>query len=489
MCPILYLLFIDRYATNSFYGDDWSVVPTIQDALGRHVSLGPLWAQYNESRLVLGNIIDIVFGHLDQFDLRSVILFSAALYIASYALVLALFRRYLGSRLTPIPVLIIGTIWFSLADVQNALWAFQVSWYLTVFFLVAMLSALNLPTGRRWLWLVVALAAACAASLSTIQGFLCWPLGVLCILWTRSSWRRASGEALAWCSTAFVLLLVYFRGYDFNNNGCLPPSACSPSATLHHPVNGLSFLLALPGNVIPDGINFGGVIEPVHDVARLELVGGVLLCVAVFILVQSWRLRASRERFPLPALLIVFALLFDVTITLGRGLTGATGAASSNRYVMANLILLSGIFLYAWAHVPPWVQAAHATGHATGRRQLSRLAVVAAAVFLVVQVGTATDFGFRNGRAVSDALTYQARFLVNADRVPKRERLCEIEVQFVFQPGSSPSRIGSAVQGHLGEFRPSSRRFYREQGLPPPLPRCAQAGRTSPVPAKVSSSP
>ncbi len=103
IAPILYLVFIDHDATNSFYGDDWSVAPMIRGALNNHLQLSQVWVQYNESRLVLGNIVDIAFGRIDHFDLRAVILFSAVLFVATYVFLLALFRHYLAARLTPIP--------------------------------------------------------------------------------------------------------------------------------------------------------------------------------------------------------------------------------------------------------------------------------------------------------------------------------------------------------------------------------------------------
>ena len=116
--------------------DDWSVVPLVHAALHGHLALSQLWHQYYESRLVVGNLIEILFGFTNQLDERAILFFGAAVFIASYLCLLALVRKYLPRRLTPIPVLVVGVVWFSVADVANALYAFQVTWYLTVFFFV-----------------------------------------------------------------------------------------------------------------------------------------------------------------------------------------------------------------------------------------------------------------------------------------------------------------------------------------------------------------
>ncbi len=475
VAPILYLVFIDRYATNSFYADDWSIAPLIHSALAGHLSLDQLWDQYNESRLFTGNITDVLFGLTDRFDLRSVIFFSAALFIASYALLLVLVRRYLGTRLTPILVLVVGATWFSVADVENSLWAFQVSWYLTVFFFVTMLFALQVPNGRRALWFVIAVIAAIAASLSTLQGFVCWPLGAICLIWSQPWPRRAFRELAAWLGATIVTLVLYLAGYDFNNNACFPAANCSATHTLHHPRAVVEFFFAVIGNVIPGGISFGGVTRVVHNVARFEVVGVVLFVAAVFILVQSWRHRASSERIPLPLLLIGFGLLFDVIIMVGRGAGGASAGADLNRYVMANLILLMGIVIYAWAHIPPRGPPA---ANDSWRIPLTRVALCAFALFLVVQVTAATRFGVTNGQATHQALTDTARIVVNADRVSTQLLRCELYVELYFEPALSPARLEDAREDHLGEFRPSSYRYYRQLGPLASLPACAQARRS-----------
>jgi hypothetical protein len=467
LIPIVYLVFIDRFAVNAFYNDDWSLVPMVHAAIHGHLALSQLWGQYNESRLFSQNVIVILFGFVDGLDLRSVIFLSATALIASYAGLLILLRKYVGT-LTPITVLVVGLIWFSLADVENALWAFQVAWYLTVFFFVAMLVALLLPSNHRTALFVVAVVSATAASLTTVQGFLCWPVGAICLLWARHSTRRARAEIAVWLGALVANLVLYLPGYKFSDaNTCVAPSLvvenCSITGLLHHPFTALGFFVALIGNVIPANLGSGFL----HDVARFEAVGAVLLAAALFVLLQSWRDRTSSVDPPLPLLLIVFALLFDVIVTLGRAGTGAAGAVSNNRYNMANLILVTGVFIYALAHLQrprlpiagrPW------------RASLRYLAAFALAILLVVQVTVATGFGLSNGSATSTWRVQNARLLVLKEFGLTKEVYCELLLNDPF--GEPPKATRDAVADQLGEFSPGSAHYYHELGPPPPPPAC-----------------
>ena len=470
--PLLYLLFVDRYAADSFNGDDWSVVLFVHAALHGHLTLGQLWGQYNESRLFVGNLVDVLFGYVDRLDLRSIIVFDAVVFVASYAILLGLLRRYLGRRLTPVPVLLVGGVWFSVADVQNSLWAFQVSWYLTVFFFLVLLFALLVPDGRRSLWFALAVLAAIAASLTTVQGFLCWPLGVICILWGDPRTRRAFVELALWCTTALITVAVYLPGYDVDDNGCLPASGCTPAVALHHPVRALGFFFALIGAVIP-----GGVLDrdPPRDILRFVVVGVVLFAAAVVIVIESVRFRRTAERLPLPLLLIGFSLAFDVTVALGRSGSGASGAASSNRYVMANLILVTAIVIYAWARVPTRGGVAPAGGR---RPSVPWVVIIVLSVFLGLQFTQSVDFGLTNGSVQHGLRVDSARLFVNLDRVPPQDLPCELYVTLYLQAGAAPSfdrKLHDAVVDRLGQFEPGTFRIYRHEGLPVLAQGCRKA--------------
>jgi hypothetical protein len=452
IAPILYLLYLDRYAVNSFVEDDWSVVPLVHGALHGHLSLSLLWSQHNESRLVIGNLMDVLFGFTNRLDVRAIIFFNAAVFIVSYVALLALFRKYTSRPLTPIPVLAIGVIWFSLADYQNALWAFQVSWYFTVLFFVTMLCALFLPESRRPLWFTVAVVLAVAASLSTVQGFLCWPIGAICLLWPSSS-RRLLPQIAIWLGAMIVTIGVYVHGYTFSEGDtCLAPWQCTTTFELHHPQTVLGFFFALIGNVIPGQPN--GISPRIEDPARFVVVGVALFVVSLFILVQSWRQRAGSERLPLPGLLILFALFFDLTIVVGRGGTGVGGAINYNRYVMANLILLAGIVMWALARLPVIRRpAAGSPWRVVGTSVL----LASLAIFVVVQVVASTMFGVSNGRGGSALRTEFAQLFVNAAPT------CVImrSVPFYIHPESV---LRASAQDQLGEWGPTTYRHFRELG-------------------------
>ena len=451
--PILYLVFIDHFALNSFVDDDWSVVPLVHAALHDQLSLSLVWSQHNESRIVLGNLIDVLFGYADQLDVRAIVFLDAALFIASYIGLLALVRRYTSMLFTPIPVLVIGALWFSLADYQNELWAFQVSWYLTVFFFVMMLCALVLPERRRPLWFAAAVVLALAASLSTVQGFLCWPIGAICLLWPTLS-RRRRPEIAIWLGAMLVTMGVYLHGYKFSEGDtCIDPVQCTARFELHRPQIVLEFFLALIGNVIP-GTAPG---HSLADSARFVVLGVALFAASVFILVQSWRHRASTEQLPLPGLLVLFALLFDATIVVGRGGTGVVGAIDYNRYTMANLILLTAVVIWTMARIPALRPLATSS---RWRAVGSSVILAALTIFLVVQVTEATAFGVSNARNGSSVRIAYNRLYVNS--YPS----CVIVRRFpVFVVAEAELRDGA--EDHLGEWGPTTYHYFRELGPTP----------------------
>ena len=483
--PVLYLLYLAHFAVSAPFLDDWFSIPVVHAALHGHLSWSILWAQYNDSRIVVGRVVLVIFGFADHLDLRAVIFFDGGLLIAAYGIVLALYRRYIGKPLTPIPVVLIGVAWFSLVDVGNSLWAFQVSWYLVPFFLTVMLYALLMPRHHHRFWLVIGVLAALGASLSSIQGFILWPLGVICIFWREGVGRRKATEIATWIALGAMTTGIYSRGFNFQLGSCVNYGVYgrffSSSLVLHHPLRAAHYFLVLIGNVVPGGP--GGLVAPPQNLIH-ELIGAGVLAASLFIIVQSWRHRSSGEPLPLPLLLICFGLVNDVFIVLGRflgwyfGTTSSIAGSLASRYVLPNVIILTGIVIYGLARVGRLRAAQALPPRAVWS---TRIALVGLGVFFVVQVVAATGYGMTDGALNRESFVGSAKLIVDIDRYPAAARPCELSYVLarIWSPAGAAQvldpKIKEAAEDHLTVFQPAQYRAYRALATPTIAAPCVPA--------------
>jgi hypothetical protein len=435
----LYLVFVANYSVDIVDNDDWGVMPLIHSALHGHLTLGALWAQHNENRMFVPNVAMVALGVATRDNVQVVMFVSAGIFIATFAGFLVLFRSYVG-RLNGWAVLGTGVVWFSVVDWMNALWAFQLAWYLIAGFLVAMLYLLVVRT-ERWAF-GIAVACAVLASYSSLQGLLLWPVGLLCLVWVRPWSRR---RVVTWVSPAVVATAVYFIGYRSN-----PPSpdglfaaspfgTSSPTYTLSHPVFAARFILV----VIGDGL-------PLHSNARdpwvAELVGVAVLVGAGYVVWRAVMDRRSRMDC-LPVALIGFGLVFDLMTTIGRVGYGRLDGAFASRYSMASLFILLGVLTYAWANVRPHT-----------------IPIAVLGCLLALQVGTSAHYGIEQAVASNDAVNSGARIVANEQPPHGCDALTAV---FDFVPsGLTASFMRSMEADRLNLFAPGPLAHYRAEGLP-----------------------
>lgn len=427
----LYLGFVDYYAVNVPNGDEWvSVVPFVHNSLHGHLTIGALWDQeFNESHMFIPNLIFVAYGRFDHLDIKAIILLSAVLFVGAYALLLLLVRRYLGRRLTFLPAASIGIIWFSLVDYENALWSFQIAWYLVIFFFILTLwLLLGNWTRHPWLVFALAIAAAVAGCCSAIQGFLIWPVGLLCLMW-RSPLQgsRSYRKPALWVAGAGATAFFYFLEYSYSAaySGCLATAQqCSAAYSIHHPWDAAKFFLAVLGNLFAYQNEFSVHANSVYAWTH-EILGGVLLVLVVVIAVRMVRDRRRDERIPLPLALIVFGVVFDLMISAGRVGEGL-GTALGSHLSMAQPILLTGIVTYGLGHLRRRSRAERRT---TTRRPHVRTVLVAGlTVFVLAQVAVSTGFGVVQGGRERQQEIVEARVVVNLNRIPKAEEGCEADL-------------------------------------------------------------
>ena len=188
----LYFSFIAIYSVNGLIADDWSFVNLVHQAMGGHLSLGLLWAQHGGHRMFFPNLMIVELAVATHDNAKTTMLLSAVVLIVSFAVLLFVVGSYARRRVTLPMVVACGLVWFSLADVQNALWAFQFAWYFVLLLLMLLLALLlSRPTDRPQAWrFILAIAAAVVASYSSFQGLLLWPIGLVALMWDLSGSPR-----------------------------------------------------------------------------------------------------------------------------------------------------------------------------------------------------------------------------------------------------------------------------------------------------------
>jgi hypothetical protein len=160
--------------------------------------------------------------------------------------------------------------------------------------------------------------------------------------------------------------------------------------------------------------------------------------------VQSIRLK----RDPLPVALIVFGLLFDVFIAVGRAELGWS-AATPARYTLPNLLIAVAAVVYAMTYMKMnW-------------RLVVPLAVAGQLVF-------ATSSGLSQAAALDQHLDTAARLVLNIDNVPAAEQPCYRDYGLFLYEYTNPDRdIELARTDRFSEF--SDGEAYRGW---PVIPEC-----------------
>ena len=293
----------------------------------------------------------------------------------------------------------IAIIMLSFIQYGNALWGFQMAWYLVIFALSLALFLLDRPS-LNWVVLTGAIGAAVVGSFSSVQGLLIWPAGLV-LLFCR---HRPKGLVVAWLTAAAASGTLYFYGFDFGAT----VSNDSYSYAFTHPLTAAEFFFTAIGNVVGVQIPY----TPSAHSDALLILGIVIVGVAIWVLIAYGLHRDESSAGPLGAALVCFGLLFAATVTEGRTLPG-WGPSAGIRYATFNLLILVGCYMallgrpVARAKARPWDRMS----------LLVIRAVLIGAICLLFVLGMIN--GLVGGRSWHQSQLVAASFTVNIDKIPK----------------------------------------------------------------------
>jgi hypothetical protein len=324
------LAFILLNGVNVPFADEWWYAGLVKTVRTGHASLMNFWSPNNEHRMVIPRLEFSALAVLTHWNSK-LIMVVAWLVTGLLMIFLSLQFRRLRSRAHPIlwtvTVGVSATALFSLVQTENWLWAYQFAFFFIQFAVVISIFLLCRSSLSLWFRLPIVTVLSVAASFSSAQGLLIWPVLILCFCLTNDSPKNKRIVVL--CLLAFAGVTAAFYFHD------LPHSAelqLRPAQIMAKPQLPLFGFLGLVGNPLTYWLSFE---QRPH---RAWLIG---LFETIVFLVLTWIVKRRRQ---LPEAapwlgLGFYAYLFCFVTTYGRLGLGYTGGFLASRYTTHVLLL------------------------------------------------------------------------------------------------------------------------------------------------------
>lgn len=393
---VAYFAFIRHYAVDAIFNDQWWDVQILGHWYSGTLSLSDLWAQHGENRILFPNLVMLLLAWSVHLNTVVEQYLNSLLLIASTVLIIVAHKRRSPA---------INWLWYvpaaalllSFVQYQDALWGFQLAWYMVYFCLAVSLFLVDRPR-LSWPLFVVAVILAIVGSYSSLQGLLIWAVGLL-LMYQRS---RSRQMILTWLSCALVVGVVYF--YDLNlsdNNG---------GYVFTHPLAAARFYFLSIGDLS------GVVTGPGPDTTAMMVVGLVIFLMACWVLISFGSRRDVTSGAPFGVALTAYGLLFAALADYDRAAQGLTFAMSS-RYTTFDLLIPVGCYLTilsAWAG--RWRELALLNTARFWLREVLPLATAVLVIVIALQLTQGTSSGFINAYWWSKAMQQSADVTVDGTK-------------------------------------------------------------------------
>ncbi len=454
-----YFWLVQHFGINAIWYDQWDDVNLIA-----HPSLSTLWMQHNENRIFVPNLIVLLLAHTTGFNVHLEEYLSACLLVTALALLILSHRR--RSPTTPyLFYLPVAILMLSFVQWWNALFGFQLAWYIDMVCLAAAVYFLDRLSFAWWAFLAAAVISL-IGSLSSLQGLFIWVVGLYLLYARRRSWRHL----VIWTACAVTTWLLYF--YDFSST----TAGSNDSVAWHQLSKTVTFTMLEIGDLVGTSIPFSG-----HDPPVLG--AGVVLVLVALAMLGLHGCRREETSRPIGIAMIIFGLIFAFVVAVGRAQYGLYYAASSRytTFVMLVLvgcyfILIDGAELTQGSKIKDQGSSASPKGTGASSRNVivvprwQRAVHLGLLVVVGLMIVAVTALGTKNG--YSQALTWNtkmsdaSRVMVNIDRAPDNV------VTSVLYP--SPASQASFVRKldhfararHLSVFATPAAELEAREGLP-----------------------
>jgi hypothetical protein len=315
---ILLVGWIKHYAVNVPFGDEWALVPLFEKWHNHQLSFADLYHQHNEHRLLLPKVIYLAFAQFTHWNVRAEMFFSVVLCAATSAGLYILLRQTVTRSRRGLLLMWAGAnlLLFSPAQAQTWMLGFGLHQFASNLCVITALAVLSSGIAS-WPKLVIASAAALAATFSFGNGLLLWP-GAMLLLILRGERKLRIG---AWLLVSATVIGIYFRDYF---------RVRAPQPLTGRWIDYLEYFLAFIGGTLARGREGQLLVGTI-------MLGGVAVAIYTAACVHFLRERGEALQRAAPWLVLGLFVLGSAALTAYSRVNWGPGQAAESRYVTVSL--------------------------------------------------------------------------------------------------------------------------------------------------------
>lgn len=319
--------------------DQWSFVPQIERFYTGTLTVGDLWAQHGEHRLMFPKIVMLGLASVTGWNVLYEIALNVLLATAIFFVVAHVVRRDLASSAKPPPAwlwFVFSLAVFSLSQWENWLWGWQLQIFLNVLCVTGAIAFLcRIPL--QWRTLSAAALLGFVATYSFGNGLLIWPIGLALVAAAPATGPPRRRLLVAWVLISAAAIWSYLAGF---RGGAAPPL----ETILARPIAYLRYVATFLGSPLA---SFSGSAWPPRDTGVAAVIGGGGL--VLLFLAARRTLRRPRAEWPLGSLAIAaYAIGSGLVVSVAR-FRGGTPNALASRYATVATLFWLGVLGVVWS--------------------------------------------------------------------------------------------------------------------------------------------
>lgn len=330
LAPLILIVSTIRWSVDVPFWDEWDWADLVYHARTGTLTFAEIVAPHNEHRNTIPNIVFVLLDRFGSWHVFHEQLVSLAIIIGGQIVLWRLIRRTVPGARGAMTFAAMSFVVCGLGQWENFALGYNIGWNICTTAAIAVVALLSARRRTGW-HVALAAAIAFAASFSSGQGLLLWPVGLLTIALVPRNARRS---ATAWMLAGVVVIALFYTDYHVVASG--------QGARLGDALPCVVYALTYLGSALRDG---SGNVQ--------ATIGGVVLAAAFCIV--TWADVAHRERSTMVrhAPWYAFALyaLLGAAFTAAARVRMGLDSATANHYVAVALFLelaIVGLVASSW---------------------------------------------------------------------------------------------------------------------------------------------